>query len=668
MKPIAQTLALHMAMSGAVLAADVIPQAQVPNWVSQQAIPTDFTRKDRADGVVYLLVDEQENLRNDQEASYYRYAKKAVSPAGVERISQITIDFDPHYQSVALHELYVLRGGERIDLMPTMEVKRLQREEDLERLLYSGEESFHIIANDVQVDDIVIYSFTVAGRNPVFGEEVDSYLSVGWGVPVISTHARVLFDNDDALVVKRLGDNAHGELTHHSHETHQEYVFKDDRRRYRYYEEDQPSWYDPYPYIYASSYHNWGDVVQWALPYYQPSQKGTRYKTKLAELKAVRGKTTQIAQAINFVQDEIRYFGMENGIGSHAPRQPEQILRQGYGDCKDKTLLLVSLLQGLGIEAYPALVSTTFSDKMDEQEPGHAIFNHVIAYFEYEGKPYWVDPTNYLQSTDIDTLFQANYGFGLIIRDDEQSLTAMDSTRRNAINVNTDLVVQAEDGGQMTVTTVYEGRSAERLRRRFANNGIEQISEDYEEYYQEYYEELYARDELEFEDDRAANVVTVVERYQIDEIWEPGDEELVLSVYGELIDGYLVAPKRVKRDSPYWVGGPVELNQAINLTMPMPWPYNKEQVEITNNQMDYRFQISPVEPTLLEKVRKEYNAFELMYHLTLKERSVSVSDFPTYHQSVEEANENWSYVFSYAGSIEEMEDEMRSVENKKTSK
>ncbi|MDN3684408.1 transglutaminase domain-containing protein [Vibrio sinaloensis] len=84
----------------------------------------------------------------------------------------------------------------------------------------------------------------------------------------------------------------------------------------------------------------------------------------------------------------MRYLGMENGIGSHAPRQPEQILQQGYGDCKDKTLLLTALLRAIGVEAHPALVSTAFRDHLTEQPSGHSAFNHVIVTFEFAGKQF----------------------------------------------------------------------------------------------------------------------------------------------------------------------------------------------------------------------------------------------------------------------------------------
>ena len=49
--------------------------------------------------------------------------------------------------------------------------------------------------------------------------------------------------------------------------------------------------------------------------------------------------------AVNFVQNEIRYMGIETGKYSHKANSPEKVFKQRYGDCKDKSLLLASILK-----------------------------------------------------------------------------------------------------------------------------------------------------------------------------------------------------------------------------------------------------------------------------------------------------------------------------------
>ncbi|MFX8207373.1 transglutaminase domain-containing protein, partial [Acinetobacter baumannii] len=77
----------------------------------------------------------------------------------------------------------------------------------------------------------------------------------------------------------------------------------------------------------------------------------------------------RLLAALRFVQREVRYLGIEMGANSHAPHPPETVLPRRYGDCKDKTLLTLTLLGRLGIPASPALVHTTERQAAAERLP-----------------------------------------------------------------------------------------------------------------------------------------------------------------------------------------------------------------------------------------------------------------------------------------------------------
>jgi hypothetical protein len=53
-----------------------------------------------------------------------------------------------------------------------------------------------------------------------------------------------------------------------------------------------------------------------------------------------------------YIQKNIRYFVVERGIGGYQAHFAADIYRNRYGDCKDKTTLLISMLQAAGIRAY----------------------------------------------------------------------------------------------------------------------------------------------------------------------------------------------------------------------------------------------------------------------------------------------------------------------------
>jgi hypothetical protein len=61
---------------------------------------------------------------------------------------------------------------------------------------------------------------------------------------------------------------------------------------------------------------------------------------------------TKLARITDYIQKNIRYFIVERGIGGFQANHASDIFRNKYGDCKDKTTLLISMLQVAGIHAF----------------------------------------------------------------------------------------------------------------------------------------------------------------------------------------------------------------------------------------------------------------------------------------------------------------------------
>jgi hypothetical protein len=61
---------------------------------------------------------------------------------------------------------------------------------------------------------------------------------------------------------------------------------------------------------------------------------------------------TKLKDITEYIQKNIRYFVVERGIGGFQSHLAADIYRNRYGDCKDKTTLLISMLQAVGIQAF----------------------------------------------------------------------------------------------------------------------------------------------------------------------------------------------------------------------------------------------------------------------------------------------------------------------------
>jgi hypothetical protein len=84
-----------------------------------------------------------------------------------------------------------------------------------------------------------------------------------------------------------------------------------------------------------------------------------------------------------YVRDEIRYVAVEIGEGRFDPRMASTTLLNKFGDCKDKTTLLRTMLKAAGYQSSAVLAAvgdTVFSDL-----PSPFQFNHAIIAISFEG-------------------------------------------------------------------------------------------------------------------------------------------------------------------------------------------------------------------------------------------------------------------------------------------
>ncbi len=108
------------------------------------------------------------------------------------------------------------------------------------------------------------------------------------------------------------------------------------------------------------------------------------------------GKTSRsekIAALVQGMNRQVRYTGVEFGEAAIVPHSPEETWTRKYGDCKDKSVLLVSLLRTAGIPAFVALLDAGFGQDVAPDLPGMGLFNHAIVYVP-GGPDIWIDATD----------------------------------------------------------------------------------------------------------------------------------------------------------------------------------------------------------------------------------------------------------------------------------
>jgi len=61
---------------------------------------------------------------------------------------------------------------------------------------------------------------------------------------------------------------------------------------------------------------------------------------------------TKLSRITDFIQKNIRYFVVMRGIGGLQAQYAADIFKNKFGDCKDKTTLLIAMLKVAGIQAF----------------------------------------------------------------------------------------------------------------------------------------------------------------------------------------------------------------------------------------------------------------------------------------------------------------------------
>jgi hypothetical protein len=148
---------------------------------------------------------------------------------------------------------------------------------------------------------------------------------------------------------------------------------------------------------------------------------------------------TKLSRITDSIQKNIRYFVVARGIGGFQANHAADIFRNRYGDCKDKTTLLIAMLRVAGINAYYMPVDDR-RGIVDPDDPS-LYGNHMITAIEippdindprlmaivkaHDGKRYLIfDPTD--ERTPVGNLPSSEQGgYGTLSAGPESQILAL---------------------------------------------------------------------------------------------------------------------------------------------------------------------------------------------------------------------------------------------------
>jgi transglutaminase-like putative cysteine protease len=615
-----------------------------PSWVRRDvpAVGDDAPAAEAQDGVEYLSVDRQVRLTPQGSDTYCDYVQRLVSEAGVEEMSNISLDFDPHSDRLILHSLQVRRGGRVIDQLRKARITVLQRERGLEDGLLDGTLTLTAVLEDLRPGDIVAYSFTVHSDDPILGNRYNDSFTTQWSTPVRWSRLRLLQPEDRVIHIDQIGADLKPVIRHDGATKETIWQWRDLAGLRN--ESEQPSWHVHYPRIRLSEWDSWKDVVEWGVPLYQLKPLSAPMQALVDQWrKEAADDPSRIIAALRFVQDKVRYTGIEIGPGAYQPTDPARVLERRYGDCKDKALLLVTLLHAMKIDAQPALVNTWLEHEIENVLPGANMFDHVIVRIRSGGRTYWFDATETLQGGALQTANQSHYGAALVIAPGVQKLEHMPDAvlaqPTTDIAESFDLAAGTTAQGTMQVKSIYRAADADSMRRWMQASTSQEITRKYLDYYRDWYPGIKSSGPLRIKDDRAVNRIEVVERYTIEPAFvEKDNGKRRFEINPDVVAALAKAPELVERSSPLSVSHPRNVHYRATVLLPKDWSIHNETVNVQDAAFVYNSKVEAVG----RRFTAEYDFRTLADH-------VDAARVPEYARNLERVRDDVGYRLTSGG-------------------
>jgi cytochrome c-type biogenesis protein CcmH/NrfG len=197
----------------------------------------------------------------------------------------------------------------------------------------------------------------------------------------------------------------------------------------------------------------------------------------------------KVIKIYNHIVNNIRYSSIAFRQSSYVPQDPTKTLNTRLGDCKDLSLLFVTLCREIGLEAELVLNNTRNNGKNDMPLPSIS-FNHCIAKVTIDGDEYFVELTS--DKLPFGALTGSLFNsFNLVINEQNDAPQYLNPDTRKFNTIHRGITVHFENNQMVVKRENYKtGKYAESIRDSYRDLGenrrvkemTEAISDDFENY------------------------------------------------------------------------------------------------------------------------------------------------------------------------------------------
>jgi len=333
-----------------------------------------------------FVLDDQHRLTHTQRMIY-----RVDSPDGVERWAESSAQWQPWHQSrPEIRARVVTTDGHEHQLDQNLLQDSGKRENGTQ--VYDDDHVLEGPLPAIAIGAVVEEQVTIRDEKAFFSAGSVYREFVGRPVPVERT--RIIIEAPESLPLKRvtrLLPNAQVKETHANGRVRwvlEQGPMDEMRALDSNLPADAPAW----PSVEFSDGESWQTVAATYRELTEARIRNDDARPLLAGIKA----PDYLQKVVERLHHEVRYTGVEFGSAKLIPEYPSETLRRRFGDCKDKSTLLVAALRASGIEAYLALLSAGDDQDVSPDLPGLGMFNHAIVFVPHaaaNGQDLWIDAT-----------------------------------------------------------------------------------------------------------------------------------------------------------------------------------------------------------------------------------------------------------------------------------
>lgn len=530
-------------------------------------------------GCCFWLSDTRVDATGAERVWTSRLVQQVTAGDGLQSAASFEVAFNPSYERLVIHGVRVWRDGGVREASSPQAFELFRRELNLERAVYDGRLTAHMIVPDVRVGDVVDTCFSIVGSNPVLKDSLSFTPRLQWSSPVVETRVELRLPPTRAVTIQ-----AFGKVPRPSDET------VDGVRMLRWraldvppwrHDSDAPPWHVGFGSVHVTDVTTWGAVADLFRDFYAPPERlpETLEAAALALMDSRPEPAARTVAGLRLVQESLRYHSVGVGDGGFRPRPVEAIWETRYGDCKDASRLLVAVLRRMGIEAVPALVNTRIGPGLEHEPANATAFDHCIVRATIDGQNWWLDPTLTAQGGDLEHLSRPRHVWGLPLVQGAQLERMRDTEIPTVCETRETWTFDrlADRPARLEMRTVYRDWRADDIRRWLANDGPRNVARRLRESLEAEYGQAVEAAPLEVRDGGAEGWVELVELYDIDRPFQPWDDSRLRFVSRDDVVGpNLRDLETVRRVEPIDLGAPrrVVTERVFNLPTPVdvrPW-------------------------------------------------------------------------------------------------